>query len=169
MKTKQCGICLKDFPSLWKAKRKLPDGTVSPGMCKDCASKSGTGKSQFNISVPVKEMFPVYKDILNVVNKPLQSTKTIKPISPISNKRKEALKRYRRLRDKYFLDHPVCEFPDCSSTNITLHHQRGRIGAFLTDKRYFKSLCGKHHRWVEENPTEAIKIGLSIKRLDKHK
>lgn len=104
-----------------------------------------------------------------VSNKPLQSNKTSKPISPISNKRKEALKRYRRLIDKYFLDHPVCEYPDCSSTNITLHHQRGRIGAFLTDNRYFKSLCGKHHRWVEENPTEAIKIGLSIKRLDKHK
>jgi hypothetical protein len=83
----------------------------------------------------------------------------------ISKSRQEALKRYRRLRDKYFEEHPVCEFPGCNSTKITLHHKRGRVGAFLTDKRHFCSLCFKHHRWVEENPLEARKMGLSEKRL----
>lgn len=131
---------------------------MKPNVCKHCGAIDTHFSFQCStIRKPIKS------------NKPLQSTKTIKPISPISNKRKEALKRYRRLRDKYFLEHPVCEFPDCTSTNITLHHQKGRIGAFLTDKRYFKSLCMKHHRWVEENVTEAIKMGLSIKRLDKYK
>lgn len=133
--------------------------------CDECGDKHyAKGKCKLHYRMP-SQINP--KPIKS--NKPLQSTKTIKPISPISNKRKEALKRYRRLRDKYFLEHPVCEFPDCSSTNITLHHKKGRVGAFLTDKRYFKSLCMKHHRWVEENVTEAIKMGLSIKRLDKHK
>lgn len=90
-------------------------------------------------------------------------------IAPVSNKQKEALKRYRRLRDEYFKKKPVCEFPGCSSKDITLHHKRGRVGAFLTDKRWFCSLCMKHHRYVEENPDEAIKLGLTVKRLDKFK
>lgn len=88
-------------------------------------------------------------------------------ITPISKNRAEALKKYRRLRDKYFEEHPVCEFPGCNSTRITLHHKRGRIGAFLTDKRHFCSLCIPHHRFVEENPLEAYKLGLSDNRLDK--
>ncbi len=115
---------------------------------------------------PIKKGTPIGNFIMTS-NKATGAIKKPKPISPISNSRKEALKRYRRLRDKYFLDHPVCEFPECNSKNITLHHMRGRIGAFLTDKRYFKSLCMKHHRFVEENPLEAIKLGLSQKRLDK--
>lgn len=135
---------------------------MKPNVCRHC----GAVDSHFSFQCHTQRK-PIKQT--TTPSKPLQSTKTIKPISPISNKKKEALRRYRRLRDKYFLDHPVCEYPECNSTNITLHHQRGRIGAFLTDKRYFKSLCGKHHRWVEENPTEAIKMGLSIKRLDKHK
>lgn len=88
-------------------------------------------------------------------------------IPKVSKNRQEALKTYRRRRDKYFEEHPVCEFPECTSKNITLHHMKGRIGAFLADKRYFKSLCAKHHRYVEENPAEAFKLGLSLKRLDK--
>ncbi|HXU28813.1 MAG TPA: hypothetical protein VN698_16405 [Bacteroidia bacterium] len=88
-------------------------------------------------------------------------------IAPISKTRAEALKRYRRLRDKYFEEHSVCEFPGCGSTKITLHHMRGRIGAFLTDRRWFKSLCIPHHQWIEQNPVAAQKLGLSYKRLDK--
>lgn len=88
-------------------------------------------------------------------------------IKPVSKKRTEALKRYRRLRDKYFEEHPICEFPGCQSTKITLHHKRGRIGAFLTDKRHFCSLCLHHHRFCEENPLESYKLGLSNNRLEK--
>lgn len=112
-----------------------------PLLCKNCASK--------NTASPVA----------------LKSVR--KPIAKVSVNRQEALKVYRRKRDKYFEEHPVCEFPDCNSKNITLHHMRGRIGAFLTDKRFFKSLCHKHHRYVEENPLEAYKLNLSAKRLDK--
>src|SRR5690606_21384779 len=71
-----------------------------------------------------------------------QKSRNKKPvkIAPISRNRQEALKKYRRLRDKYFEENPICEFPGCNSREITLHHARGRYGAFLTDKRYFKSL-----------------------------
>lgn len=98
------------------------------------------------------------------IDKKEDKRKPKKPISPISKNRIEALKKYRRLRDKYFKDNPICEFKGCYSKDITLHHAKGRIGSFLTDKRYFKSLCLTHHRFVEDNPLEAIKMGLSFRR-----
>lgn len=87
-------------------------------------------------------------------------------IKPVSKNRQEALKRYNRLRDKYFEAHAVCEFPGCDSKDITLHHKKGRIGANLTDKRFFCSLCWPHHQYVETHPEEAYKLGLSIRRTD---
>lgn len=99
----------------------------------------------------------------NEVKKPKQRSR----IAPVSAKKLESLSKYRRARDAYFKKHPVCEFPGCTSRELTLHHKRGRVGAFLTDKRWFCSLCQGHHRWVEEHPEEAQKMQLSFKRLDK--
>lgn len=98
--------------------------------------------------------------------KSVSTIKSTKPIAKISKNRIEALKIYRRKRDKFFEENPVCMFPGCSSRKITLHHGRGRVGSFLTDKRWFKSLCWPHHKYCEENPSEAIKLNLSYKRLD---
>lgn len=91
--------------------------------------------------------------------KPLNSKKR-KPISPVSPKMADKLKKYRTARDKYFKENPVCEFPGCNSREVTLHHKRGRIGSFLIDKRYFCSLCHKHHMYVHENDAEARAMGL---------
>lgn len=95
-------------------------------------------------------------------------TKSKTFIRPVSERRKEALKKYRRARDKYFEENPVCEFPGCSSRKIDLHHKRGREGAFLTDKRYFSSLCRKHHDYIHNNPEEARKLGFIQSRLSKN-
>lgn len=92
-------------------------------------------------------------------------SKPKKPIAKFSNKKLVDLKQYRKLRDEYFKLNPICEFKGCYSTEITLHHAKGRIGRNLTDISYFKSLCLAHHRFVEDNPLEAIKMGLSIKRI----
>lgn len=104
---------------------------------------------------------------ISTVKPVIPVVKKIYKIKPISKNRQDALKIYRKRREKYFKDHPVCEFPGCQSTDITLHHSKGRVGAFLTDKRWFKSLCWKHHKYCEENPIEAQKLGLSYKRLEK--
>ena len=97
--------------------------------------------------------------------------KAIKPskklIMPISKNRQEALKKYRRIRDKFLKDHPICQYPGCNSREVTLHHAAGRIGSFLTDKRHFRSLCWPHHQFIETHPDQAIKLGLSVKRLAK--
>ena len=140
-KLKICSVC-QDPCILWKA---------NPPMCKNCAQMEMAKNEAKSCSVPKRT--------------PLKS-KPVK-INPISKNRQEALKKYRRLRDKYFEEHPICQYPGCNSKNITLHHAAGRCGAFLTDKRHFRSLCHVHHRFCEENPLEAIKLGLSVKRLDK--
>lgn len=74
---------------------------------------------------------------------------------------------YRSKRDKYFNDHPVCEFPGCYSRKITLHHKRGKVGKMLYDEEWFCSLCQVHHQWVNEHNEEAFKMGLVYSRLGK--
>lgn len=114
--------------------------------------------------------YPDTDSLVTPVANPTPSVKKVKKfykINPISKSRQEALKTYRSRRDEYFQEHPICEFPGCSSKEIDLHHKKGRTGSFLTDKRYFCSLCRAHHIWVENHPQEAQKMGLSLKRLDK--
>jgi len=137
-KLKECSDCKRQV-ILWKS---------NPKLCRDCWAK-----------IKLQE-----ETGLNLNNKPNPR----KQISPISEKMYENLAKYRRLRDKYFIEKPICEFPGCKSKKITLHHKRGRIGAFLTDKRYFCSLCPKHHTFVNENPDEALKLGLVESRLAKN-
>lgn len=87
-------------------------------------------------------------------------------IKQSSDKRLKELAKYRIAREEYFKDHPVCEFPGCESTDVTLHHALGRIGRLLYDKKHFKSLCWPHHKFCEESPNEAKKLGLSGNRLE---
>lgn len=101
------------------------------------------------------------------IRKPIVTFNKPIKVKVVSNKMAANLAKYRRLRDRYFKDNPVCEFPGCTSRIITLHHKRGRIGAFLTDKRWFCSLCQKHHQWVNENNEQAFKMGLVYSRLGK--
>src|SRR4051794_571077 len=56
-------------------------------------------------------------------------------IRPVSDKRKTALNLYKETREAYLREHPACEFPGCTSTDITLHHKKGRIGELLTNSR----------------------------------
>ena len=96
-----------------------------------------------------------------------KSSKKHYAIAPVSKKRLEALKKYRRIRDKFLAENPKCMYPGCNSGKVTLHHGKGRIGSFLTDKRFFKALCWPHHDYIERHPAEAKKLGLSYERNDK--
>lgn len=95
---------------------------------------------------------------------PLLSTK--KQIRKFSKKSLDQLKRYRILRDKYLEENPICQYPGCKSREVTLHHTRGRQGAYLTDKRFFSALCWPCHQHIETHPEEARKLGLSYSRLN---
>jgi len=88
------------------------------------------------------------------------ANKPRKAINKVSDKMKENLALYRVLRDQYLKDHPVCQFPNCTSTELDLHHLAGRCGSLLTDVRNFCGLCRTHHIWVGDNHSEALKMGL---------
>ena len=86
-----------------------------------------------------------------------------KPINKQSDKEKKRLEKYRILRDQYLKEHPVCEFPGCSSQEVECHHAEGRAGDSLFGE--FRALCRKHHQYVEANPEEARALNLSKTRL----
>lgn len=142
MKTKTCTICNKDGIYYWSAKLKA---------CKNCSLKH---KALNTVLSPGKTQTKIGK----------YNTYEIKKVSDTQAKR---LKRYRIARDEYFKDYPICQFPNCGSRNITLHHMRGKIGELLWDKTWFKSLCLYHHRIVEESPLESKVLNLSGNRLDR--
>lgn len=97
---------------------------------------------------------------------PVKKLFTTTPIKKISKKRQKENAEYEKVKAEYFKEHPVCEFPGCLSQEITLHHKKGRIGSFLTDKRYFCSLCWEHHYWIETHPNQARELGLYLKRIE---
>jgi len=107
----------------------------------------------------------VYAD--RKANKDSGETKKLKPIPNVSQKQLERLKEYKKAKEEYFKEKPICEYPNCNSTQIQLHHRGGRIGSLLTDKRNFASLCDEHHRICELNPLHAKELGLSVDRLNK--
>lgn len=88
-----------------------------------------------------------------------------KAIAPVSKKKLKELQTYRKNRDEYFKEKPVCEFLGCNCKEITLHHMAGRIGSLLTDKTNFRSLCLEHHEYVELHPEETKRLDLSRERL----
>lgn len=89
-----------------------------------------------------------------------------KPIKKVSDKRAAALRVYEKNKAAYFKLQPVCEYPGCDSTNVTLHHAGGRVGSLLTDMDNFRSLCPEHHEFCELHPVEAKNLNLSTSRLN---
>lgn len=101
-------------------------------------------------------------------NKATQSPKKRKPIKGISDKHALRLKAYRIARDKYFIEHSICEArisTNCCSVPVDLHHKKSR-GKHLCDVSTFMSVCRPCHTWIHEHPTEALELGFIIKRLD---
>lgn len=88
-----------------------------------------------------------------------------KRIKSVSTKKLSELAEYRKVRDAYLNANKICQHPDCKNPSEDLHHAKGRVGALLTDVRYFKALCRKCHRWAEENPDQAKALGISLSRL----
>lgn len=141
MKLKVCSICNKEC-YLWKA---------NPKACKSCwlkisSSEPSSPSKQYNVSK--KDKSPV------------------KRIKSVSTKKLSELAEYRVVRDRYLKNNPVCEYPNCTSREVELHHRAGRVGKLLCDDTYFCSLCRSHHQWVEVNVSEAKELGLSVSRLE---
>jgi len=76
----------------------------------------------------------------------------------ISDRRREQLKAYTKVRDEFMAAHPTCHH--CGKKSQDPHHLRGRIGSLLTDTRYLIALCRKCHDFVGANPAKARELGL---------
>jgi hypothetical protein len=97
-------------------------------------------------------------------DKPLKQTplkRKLVSIKKVSDKQKERLEKYFLLRDQYFLEHPICEFPGCNSKEIDLHHKSLRIGESLYEN--FMSCCRYHHNYIHSHPQESYEKGWLIK------
>lgn len=141
MKNKICGICLKEFPTMWKAKTRN-----KPQMCKSCALKDSTPIGGFKMT-----------------------TQTYS-IPTISDKQIERLKAYKAARDEYMKKYPSCQaqIPEiCTYVATDLHHKGGKVGDMLTNTKYFLALCRACHARIEMAPTWAKENNFSVDRLDK--
>lgn len=142
---KICGFGLHEVTVLWKAKTR-----TSPSYCKTCWFRE-------NPTV-IKKSPPTSA---NEATEPKKQY----TIPKVSDKQVKRLVEYRKVRDKFLKENPICEV--CGSPNVQLHHKKGRIGDLLTDTAHFASLCDKHHRYAELHPEWAKTNGLSENRLDK--
>lgn len=142
MKLKECSEC-KVLGPLWKA---------NPKLCKSCWLKISSSKQ-----LKSKNDTPTRKPIKSSAHR----------IKIVSGKKLIELKEYRVVRDGYLSANKICEHPECKNLSEDLHHAKGRVGSLLIDVRYFKALCRRCHRWVEDNPEEAKALGLSLSRLEK--
>jgi hypothetical protein len=94
-------------------------------------------------------------------------------IKSISQKQKKITTAYLQQR-LLFLAHPknrTCKakLQGCTGLDpetMTIHHSRGR-GVYMLDESTWIPLCGNCHRWVEDHPEEARKIGLTESRINK--
>lgn len=82
-------------------------------------------------------------------------------ISKVSSKRAKQLREYKRVKEDYFYDNPLCEA--CGSTQIVLHHKKGRRGERLTDRMYFMTVCTPCHNLIHAHPEWAYENNYLIK------
>lgn len=135
-KKKICSFCGKEVPKLWYSK---------PPCC-----SSGSCMKAYNESKPKKG-----------TNIPPSKRSSL--IKPISDKKKKELVLYRKLRDEYMKNNPVCEW--CKSKpSQDLHHRKPRA-YYLCDISVFSALCRECHNRCESDHEAARKAGFKLNHL----
>jgi hypothetical protein len=71
-----------------------------------------------------------------------------------------AMRDYNRARAAFLLTNPRCQFPGCTAKSGDVHHTRGRIGALLLMRQFWRAVCRKHHDWIAENPRAARELSM---------
>jgi hypothetical protein len=97
---------------------------------------------------------------------------TVKPLPAIkkeSDGMKEVMKDYRKEARKFITVNPKCGVKGCSHISEEVHHQGGRIGENLMNKKKWFPVCHDHHRQITDDPTWAEENGYSVSRLQKAK
>lgn len=91
-----------------------------------------------------------------------------KPIRKVSKRQQERLKEYRKVREAYLKEHPLCKCCQVVAAwsgvktvaaSEDIHHRFGKAGSLLCDVRGFLGVCRKHHDYIHNNPREAREWG----------
>jgi len=79
---------------------------------------------------------------------------TRRELSPVSKARWREKRRYSALKKSFLRLHLWCGvYPLHRATHV--HHSRGRLGALLTDTRYWVPVSAVGHQWIHDNPEAA--------------
>ena len=86
------------------------------------------------------------------------------PLRKISKKRVREMVEYRKKREIYLREHPICEV--CGTSAATeIHHVRGRHSGGFLDEKTFLAVCRYCHNKIHAYPKWAEELGyLSKKR-----
>lgn len=80
------------------------------------------------------------------------------PVRKMSVGMARKMRRYAILRKQFLEVRWTCERCRARSAEH-VHHKRGRVGALLTDWRYWMAVCHVCHAWIGDNPTTARQAG----------
>jgi hypothetical protein len=84
-------------------------------------------------------------------------------LKPRSAKLAAAMRVYNRERELFLEANPNCQHPtnhtDKSERSTVVHHQRGRFGKRLLDKRWWKASCWACNDEAETDTGKSLKCG----------
>jgi hypothetical protein len=106
-------------------------------------------------------------DICHICSERIKPEK-VKPqgINKISKKRSNEMAEYAVKRKKFLQENSRCAvYPKLMATQV--HHRKGRVGSLFLDENFWLPVSATGHKWVEEHPEEAYKLGFSLLRLEK--
>jgi hypothetical protein len=102
--------------------------------------------------------------------------KKFQRIKQQSDATKARMCQYQKAKAEFLELHSWCEAHVRVPTNsyqqwraTEIHHSRGRLGALLTDTRYFVAVCQSCHRWIHDHPGKARQLNLLCEMGDWNK
>jgi hypothetical protein len=98
---------------------------------------------------------------------PISHPKQKTPLKGKSDKRNVLDQLYSKLRKEFLIKNPYCQakLQGCSAIATDVHHKKGR-GSYYLDQNTWIGLCRACHQWITDHNSDAIKMGLSVSRLN---
>jgi hypothetical protein len=95
-----------------------------------------------------------------MLNTRLRNTK---PIRRVSKKRAGQLRQYKKTREEFLKENPLCGVCKIKHAD-QIHHKRGRFGERLVEAEYFLGTCWECHAKIHQNPAWAYKNNFMLSR-----
>ena len=101
------------------------------------------------------------RSILKVQENARRKIKTVKRAPQRSNRRRTQETVYNARARDFILRYPVCPVTGRPASQV--HHSAKRDGDWLLLQRYWIAVSLEGHQWIENNKTEAEKLGLMVR------